>query len=99
MIEKRFIPDGGGQIPQTANTPGTVTNALQNANLPDDSNAPIAGFRNVERVVPGDLSYIAIRVPGEPQDYPGTTLDNITKAVLGVGSLVEHADGWQVVQP
>lgn len=100
MIELKLIPDGMAQVPAEAKDDPILAGHLKAAsNIPDDANAPISGWRDVERVVPGSGEYIALRVPGAVSDYPGSSLDGIKNAIVNnISGLKAHPDGWQVVE-
>lgn len=99
MIELKLIPDVPGTVPFESKDDSLMATYLSGAsNIPDDANAPISGWREIRRVVPGHGEYVALRVPGEPTDYPGSTLDAIANAITNnIGGLKPHAEGWQYV--
>ena len=101
MIELQLIPDGRSEVPAEAKDHGILAGYLKRAsNIPDEANAPISGWKDVQRVVPGNGGYIAVRVPGEVTDYPGNSLSGIANAIAGnISGLKEHPDGWQYVDP
>lgn len=101
MIELKLIPDGLGRVPPEATDDEILAGLLEAAsNIPDDSTAPIAGWRDVERVVPGTGEYLALRLPGTVDDYPGGTLDSVANALVGnINGLKTHPNGWTNVEP
>jgi hypothetical protein len=100
MIELKLIPDGAAEVPAEAKDHGILASNLEGAsNIPDNANAAINGWRDIERVVPGNGEYIVLRVPGTVSDYPGNTLDGIQSAIVNnINGLKEHPDGWEVVE-
>jgi hypothetical protein len=99
MIELKLIPDGTAKIPAEAQDESSLANYLQSAsNIPDDADAPISSWRDVQRIIPGSGTHVALRVPGEPADYPGNSLDAIAKSITeNVSGLKPHPNGWEYV--
>jgi len=100
MIEIRLIPDGMTSVPVEAKSHSVLADCLEDANnILDDVNAPINGWRDVERVVPGNGECIVLRVPGTVGDYPSNSLDGIQSAVAGnINGLKAHPSGWTEVE-
>lgn len=98
MIELKIIPDGG-QIPYELTDDQIIKDLLQAAsNIPDDPNAPISNWHDVGRVIPGSKNYIALRVPGEPPDYPGDSLNIIGNAITNnINGVKKHPNGWEYI--
>lgn len=100
MIELKLIPDGAAEIPAEARDQEILADHFANATgIPDGSPAPIDDWRGVERVVTGSGRYLALRVPGEPTDYPGNSLDGIANAITNnISGLKPHPNGWEYVK-
>lgn len=100
MIELKLIPDGTAEVPAEAHEDSIMKSYLEGAtNILDGSPAPIDGWRDITRHIPGHHRHVALRVPGEPPDYPVDSLSNIANAIVGnISGLKEHPDGWQTVE-
>ena len=103
MIELKLLPDGMTQVPQEATDHGVLWDLIQSNSTQEQrdafiNNSPADSIRDIERVVSGNGDYIAIRVPGEPADYPDDLLDATAKFITdNIPNLKAHPQGWQSI--
>ena len=102
MIEIKLIPDGAAEVPAEAKDHAILQTYLeQQGDVPAVEGDPIESWRDVERVVPGNGAYVALRVPRSTADYDPSTLDNLVTALeSNINGLKKHPNGWtEVEQP
>lgn len=105
MIEIKLIPDGMPQVPAEATDHAWLWDLIQSNSTQEQrdafvNNTPAESIRDIQRVVPGHGKFIAIRLPGDPSQYPDSLLDAVEKFFTNnIPNLKPHPSGWTYVEP